>query len=436
MTSTDTSIIDAELKNVIALAKTPKINRAVIIRNIICENGVSPAVGRGGFDGFTVDSLLFKGYTVVRNCHSKGNGGAFYRAYLYDHAKITNNLADSFGGAGCDIYAYDSAEICHNTAAYGGAVGYFSGGTITCNSPGVRIHHNTATIAGGAIYGMPNMTAGQITDNQAPIGAALHTLTCGAALLQNMKIYNPRPDGTRQNEVYVRSGFFNMEGSWFGKSDTIGLIKVGPTPCDPANAVKGRYAKANWSVNWGKALSKNDTLFPIGAGFTYSDGSLLPAKSCPWLVGNFTSSTGSFVTAKPVMQPNDTLSSLFRSYVYATKGDTSSKFISYVCSIDADTFRANPRVWGIDSISLSIQGIAETLQIKIYPNPTTEYLYIQGAAIGSTIALYDVQGRIVKSEELKNNNSQIDVRLLPKGNYLLKITTKEGEEGSAMVVKE
>jgi hypothetical protein len=280
------------------------------------------------------------------------------------------------------------------------------------------------------------MTSGQIANNQAPIGAALYTTCCCAALLQNVYIYNPSTSGNRQNEIYVRSGFFNMEGAWFGKSDTIGLIQVGPAPCDPTNAVRGRYAKANWSVNWGRTITSKDTLFPIGAGFTYSDGVPLPPKSLPWLVGNLSSSTGKMLIPKPKMSATDTMSSLFRTYVYSTKGDTTSKPINFTCIVDEDTFRTSPRVWGIDSIKLGITNATKETQIIVYPNPAQEYLNIQGVESGFSIELYDVMGKMVLQKLCDSTITTLNVEHLAKGTYSLKIITKEGNEGIVKVMKE
>ena len=79
------------------------------------------------------DTLKLRGYSIVRNCHSENYGGAAVYAFLFDHAKLTHNTADSFGGGGCFVWAYDSSEICYNTSRYGGAVGYSSGGYFYCN---------------------------------------------------------------------------------------------------------------------------------------------------------------------------------------------------------------------------------------------------------------------------------------------------------------
>ena len=442
-TTKDSTIIDAQKKGACAISiLKPGIVRNLVLRDIIFTDGEGAGIASNLGGG---DTLKLKGYSSIRNSHSNKPGGAVFAVSLYDHAKLTLNTADSFGGGGCFVWAYDSSEICYNTSRYGGAVGNSGGsGKFYCNSPGVRIHHNTATVGGGAIYGDGiMMTAGQITDNQAPIGAAFHSVTCGTNILRNVYFYNPLPSGKRQNEVFVRSGTFHMDGSWFGQSDTVGLISVNPAGCMWYDARHGKPAKANWSVNKGKPITNKDTLFPIGAGFTYSDGSPLPPNALPWLQGKFSSSTGKMLTPNPRVSASDTMSSLFRTYVYATKGDTTSKPINFVCIVDADTFRTSPRVWGIDSIKLSIGHKTLTTVVRVFPNPTSDYIHIEGLETGTSIELYDLSGKLVKNEKLKNgfgaaqpDKAVLDVKNLSTGTYLLKITSKEGAVGTAKVMKE
>jgi|GEM_PF-1492852 len=437
ITATDTSTIDAESKGRIGL-NTITTGRALVIRDIIFTNGstLSSTIKDGGAF-YPLDSLILRGRTIIRNSYAQRCGGGVHYAYAYDWVKIINNRSDSFGGGvGNGIVAFDSVEISYNTSRYGGAVGYVSGGGLGCNSHGVRIHHNTAFVGGGAIYGNSYMTAGQVTANQAPLGAALYTTGCVSHLMQNVYINNPSPGGNRQNEVYVRTGFFNMEGSWFGKSDTIGLIQVGPTPCDPSNAIKGRYAKANWSANWGKPITKADTLFPIGAAFTYNDGTPLPLNSLPWLAGNFSSSTGKIFTPNPKMSPTDTMSSLFRTYVYPTKGDTSSKPINFTCIVDGDTFRTSPRVWGIDSIKLSIDGVPMATDIVVYPNPAKDFLNLRNVPDGSQLQLHSLDGKLLLSERSKGTNTVLDIAAFPVGQYLLKVIIADGKTAVVKVQKE
>lgn len=59
-------------------------------------------------------------------------------------------------------------------------------------------------------------------------------------------------------------------------------------------------------------------------------------------------------------------------------------------------------------------------RVNVYPNPATSIINVDGVI--EQLALYDMQGRIV-TKTLENS---LDVTALPVGNYLLKISDKEG----------
>ncbi|MCC6186088.1 MAG: hypothetical protein IT256_02935, partial [Chitinophagaceae bacterium] len=277
ITAIDTTIIDAENKGQIGRdSSLAKKNRALTIRDIICINGydTSMASGTGGGAFYTFkDSLALRGQTIIRNCYAKKTAGGVYLAYAFDKVKISHNHSDSFGGAAAIIFAFDSVEISYNTALYGGAVGNsiaFGGGSLGSYSSGVVISNNSALISGGAVYGRAGIHQGQLIYNQAPIGPGVFAFTdlssYPSCVLGNTKVYNPDKFGMRQVEVFVEKSGLVLNGAWFGKSDTIGLLRIKPSS---SATISGKYAIANWSVNRGVPLSKADTLFPIGAAFTY-----------------------------------------------------------------------------------------------------------------------------------------------------------------------
>jgi hypothetical protein len=94
-------------------------------------------------------------------------------------------------------------------------------------------------------------------------------------------------------------------------------------------------------------------------------------------------------------------------------------------------------VWSKDTLpakgAIPEQALA---QVLVYPNPATELLHIQGIEVGSSWALYDMSGKLLKHEEALSNNISIDVKDLAAGIYQLKITNKDGREGTAKVMKE
>jgi hypothetical protein len=73
-----------------------------------------------------------------------------------------------------------------------------------------------------------------------------------------------------------------------------------------------------------------------------------------------------------------------------------------------------------------IQPPSSDPQIKLYPNPTTDYLNISLGLPGDNSCLIsDVSGRIVLEKTYHGQNFRIDLRGFPTGVYLLRIKEKQ-----------
>jgi hypothetical protein len=62
--------------------------------------------------------------------------------------------------------------------------------------------------------------------------------------------------------------------------------------------------------------------------------------------------------------------------------------------------------------------------IKLFPNPVSDYLNIQSEVPVESISIYDLKGRVVK--EVKQPGTGVDLSDLSVGYYMLKVTTKQG----------
>jgi len=81
----------------------------------------------------------------------------------------------------------------------------------------------------------------------------------------------------------------------------------------------------------------------------------------------------------------------------------------------------------LDTIILQPQSISElTFTGKIYPNPATNYLFINYAEPVTKIVIYNLMGEILKQKDVDKTNSliKIDVSDLKEGTYLLFINNK------------
>src|SRR5690606_32804737 len=70
-------------------------------------------------------------------------------------------------------------------------------------------------------------------------------------------------------------------------------------------------------------------------------------------------------------------------------------------------------------------------EVTIYPNPTTGILNFNSKSEIQNVVLFDLSGRKIS----EFNSSQINISSLPKGIYLVKISTKDGKTTTKKVVK-
>ena len=84
----------------------------------------------------------------------------------------------------------------------------------------------------------------------------------------------------------------------------------------------------------------------------------------------------------------------------------------------------------------AVQQNGET-HLNVYPNPTDDILYVElsGAGIKS-VGLYDLQGRVVTGvcDTPQRGNVAINVRSVPAGVYVLRVTDENGKEYHRKVV--
>lgn len=77
-------------------------------------------------------------------------------------------------------------------------------------------------------------------------------------------------------------------------------------------------------------------------------------------------------------------------------------------------------------VSASTVGITENLKqvINVYPNPTTDYISLNGLTNKAQVEIYDSVGKQVMRTNVKPTG-QINVQRLPRGNYFVKIVDNQ-----------
>lgn len=87
-------------------------------------------------------------------------------------------------------------------------------------------------------------------------------------------------------------------------------------------------------------------------------------------------------------------------------------------------------------IRVSVENINTASNIKIYPNPTSDHLFIKGADKDTDISLYDVTGRLVYQSVTQQEVHSMSVSQLPTGHYILQLTDANGNRSYSKVNKE
>lgn len=83
---------------------------------------------------------------------------------------------------------------------------------------------------------------------------------------------------------------------------------------------------------------------------------------------------------------------------------------------------------------------SEDAMLSVYPNPTNDLLFIElsGGAGIANVAMYDLQGRFVGANNhslLQETTATLDVKSVPSGVYILRVTDTDGKEYHQKIVR-
>lgn len=72
----------------------------------------------------------------------------------------------------------------------------------------------------------------------------------------------------------------------------------------------------------------------------------------------------------------------------------------------------------------AFNGVSSTSagEINLYPNPASEYIFINNVPVNTTISIYTVQGTLIKNSISENATEKIDISDLYAGVYMIKLT--------------
>lgn len=520
VSSLDSTIIDAK-----SLGRGILINSGnVTLTNIVVQNGKINNDAGGGICNYGSGTLVLNGNTMVLNCQSTGvyaNGGGLYSAgvldikgntiiagnyaaengggvyayttfYAHGNTSIANNSTAGSGGgifsatsgaanlsewvsiknntatvAGGGLYGVglliNHADVSNNTAEYGGGIASF-GDTLTI-ADSVNITNNTANTSGGglwlnnasciasgnfaitnnkilavtgtlnfggAIYNVNGnlmLRGGTITGNKSPVAAIYSSIGAVPKTVQvnSVHLFNPKVDGTRQTEIYNSPSIsssaltFSSDTCWWGSNDTTGLVYSKSGTIGTIHS----WAMATWSVNFGNPIDTLTVTFPVAAKFTMNDNSSFDSTVMRSIQGTFTASNGTFTPVSSFIDTNNLVRSKYRV-------PSISDSITIMAVIDADTFRSTKI--GVRGV-LSVKNISVNSTAKVFPNPTSETLFITDVEKGSLLRLYTFDGRSIVQQTVASATEQINMSALPTGVYTLQITDNKGLNVARQILK-
>lgn len=235
--------------------------------------------------------------------------------------------------------------------------------------------------------------------------------------IKNSRIYNPKPDGTRQNEVIIKyvdkPVKFHTEGCWWGNSDTTGLI-IAEAGTD--------FTMPNWAVAKWYGVPFGTSGSQVRAQMLLNTGAALPANCFKGLEGKFTATAGSFPSPTTVINAGNLIAS---DYYYPASGP-----FAITASVDAGTFRANNK----GALGIKEPGYTS---VKVFPNPATHELHISNLPAGITLHVFDASGRIALQRGYLDAQPELVIPVAdwPAGVYTINLYNQQDQLGTAKFVK-
>ena len=114
------------------------------------------------------------------------------------------------------------------------------------------------------------------------------------------------------------------------------------------------------------------------------------------------------------------------------------KFYSAVVAANVNNSTSGDQVV-TTSTSVGALGISEAnrLDFSMYPNPTSEEkvtIQLPTGTFNANVDLYDISGRLIKSQKITTNNNKVSVQNLSNGIYVFKVAAN-GKLGAQQFVK-
>jgi hypothetical protein len=120
-------------------------------------------------------------------------------------------------------------------------------------------------------------------------------------------------------------------------------------------------------------------------------------------------------------------------YVFEENTDKNQKSISIYGYYEKD-WHISYQYTSYYSKSTTKTSYAENQDIKLYPNPTSDYIKMEGIADETEVSIYSTDGKIISTKICYNNS--ISMQEIPVGMYILKLRLKNNVTLNRLFIKQ
>jgi hypothetical protein len=122
-----------------------------------------------------------------------------------------------------------------------------------------------------------------------------------------------------------------------------------------------------------------------------------------------------------------------REYEYDNAGNrTARKYISMVFAPPAPSFGGDSIAVEVSQTPVCYTEIIERVEIKIYPNPTTEKITLEISNMETLqtgiFKLYSMSGQLLQERPVYSSTTEISLAGLARGTYILKVQINDTTE--------
>ena len=104
----------------------------------------------------------------------------------------------------------------------------------------------------------------------------------------------------------------------------------------------------------------------------------------------------------------------------------------YIIALSTTLMGWTSNCYDTDAISTCHQpasnGGLKEISFNVYPNPSDAYVNLVSSEKLKSVALYDMSGKIMRSESITDSKYVLDINDLPNGLYIIKVKTESGQQ--------